>query len=77
MGSGLKFGQADRVYLLGAHPLNITGYLTPDPIPSVIKKPPMRRLLDQGSSFLKYFPQQSRHKNCEHDPQFHWRLCKY
>ena len=23
--------------------------LTPDPIPSVIKKPPMRRLLDQGS----------------------------
>ena len=25
-------------------------HLTPDPIPSVIKKPPMRRLLDQGSS---------------------------
>jgi len=33
--------------------------------------------MDQGSSFLKYFPQQSRHKNCEHDPQFHRRFHKY
>ena len=32
---------------------------------------------DQGSSFLKYFPQQSRHKNCEHNPQFHRRFHKY
>ena len=33
--------------------------------------------MDLGSSFLKYFPQQSRHKNCEHDPQFYRRSHKY
>ena len=38
---------------------------------------PTRVSSGQGSSFLKYLPQQSRHKNCEHDPQFHGRLCKY
>ena len=42
-----------------------------------IRVPYSPRLLDQGSSFLKYLPQQSRHKNCEHDPQFYRRLCKY
>ena len=42
-----------------------------------IRVPYSPRLLDQGSSFLKYLPQQSRHKNCEHDPQFHRRFHKY
>ena len=65
------------IYCIALNRIPRSHFRTLDPRSNVRFTAVSLRHMDQGSSFLKYLPQQSRHKNCEHDPQFYWRSHKY